>query len=529
MADLIFRNVEIYDGLGSDPYESDIAIERGYITRIDSSITEKSQKEIDATGLAICPGFIDIHGHSDYYLLINPSAEAKVKQGITTDVGGNCGYSAAPIHGSEFYARKSLYKEQFDLDLSFHSLKEYLQRMQEQGIALNYVPLIGHNTIRASVMGGSATPCNKKQLFEMEKLVDEAMRQGAFGLSTGLVYAPANFAESSELVSLCKIAANRGGLFATHMRSEGDSLIESIHEVLNISKEAEIPIQISHLKTAGEKNWSKLDAAFDLIEERRDIGQDVTCDRYPYIASNTHLSALLPDWAHEGLMNEKIERLKKKEIRKLLILELSEKRSKEKDWNSILISRVLTKKNKDAEGKTVLQLAKIKSKDPAEVTLDLLIEEKLNVEIIIFMMNEGNMRKIIKKDYTMIGSDAGALTHKPPLGVGKPHPRNFGTFPQVLGSLVVKEKLMTMSEAIRKMTSLPCSRLGINDRGKIDINMKADLVLFDSKKIQDKSTYQNPMVYPEGIKMVLVNGISVVEDGEYTGALPGITLKKSIL
>lgn len=525
MYDLIFRNANIYDGLGSDPYVSDVAINGCYISDIESSISEKSLKQIDATDLAICPGFIDIHSHSDYYLLINPSAEAKIKQGITTEVGGNCGYSAAPIRGIEFQTRKSLYKEQFDLELSFQSLEQYLQRIENQGIAVNYAPLIGHNTIRASVMGGSALPCNKKQLFEMEKLVDEGMRQGAFGLSTGLVYAPANFAEPSELVALCKIAAKRGGFFATHMRSEGDSLIESIQEVLDISKQAEIPMQISHLKTAGEKNWNKLDAAFDLIEEYRNAGQDVTCDRYPYIASNTHLSALLSDWAQGGSLNEKIERLRKKETRELLISELSEKRNTDKDWNSILISRVLTKKNKDAEGQTLFQLAKKKSKSPAEITLDLLMEEKMNVEIIIFMMNESNMRRIIKKDYIMIGSDAGALTHKPPLGVGKPHPRNFGTFPQVLGSLVVKEKLMSMPEAIRKMTSLPCSRLGINDRGKIAPKMKADLVLFDPKKIQDKSTYENPMVYPEGINMVLVNGVAVVEDGEYTGATPGIALK----
>ena len=529
MKNLIFRNVDIYDGLGSDPYVSDIAIDDGYICSVDTSISGKSLKEIDATGLAICPGFIDIHGHSDYYLLINPSAEAKVKQGITTEVGGNCGYSAAPIGGIEFQFRQSLYKEQFDLELSFKTLEDYLKRIEKQGIALNYVPLIGHNTIRASVMGGSASPCNQKQLLEMEKLVDEGMKQGAFGLSTGLVYAPANFAESSELVSLCKIAANRGGFFATHMRSEGDLLIESIEEVLNISKQANIPIQISHLKTAGEKNWNKLDAAFEIIEEYRNDGHDVTCDRYPYIASNTHLSALLSEWAQEGLLNEKIERLSNKETRKRLISELSKKRKTNKDWNNILISRVLTKKNKDAEGKTLFQLAKEKSKKPAEVTLDLLIEEKLNVEIIIFMMNEANMRRILKKDYTMVGSDAGALTHKPPLGVGKPHPRNFGTFPQVLGSLVVKEKLMTMSEAIRKMTSLPCSRLGIKDRGKIAPRMRADLVLFDPKKIQDKSTYENPMVYPEGIKMVLVNGVVVVEDGVHTGATPGIPLKKFLV
>ena len=342
MNSLVFRNVVIYDGLGSDPCVGDVAINGSYICSVDTSISGKSSKEIDASGLAICPGFIDIHGHSDYYLLINPSAEAKVQQGITTEVGGNCGYSAAPIRGSELESRQSLYKEQFDLKLSFETLEDYLKIIEKQGTALNYVPLIGHNTIRASVMGGSASPCNQKQLLEMEKLVDEGMRQGAFGLSTGLVYAPANFAESSELVSLCKIAAKRGGFFATHLRSEGDTLIESIQEVLNISKQANIPLQISHLKTAGEKNWNKLDPVFEIIEEHRNDGHDVTCDRYPYIASNTHLSALLSEWAQEGLLNEKIERLLKKETRERLISELSTKRKTDKDWDNILISRVLT-------------------------------------------------------------------------------------------------------------------------------------------------------------------------------------------
>jgi N-acyl-D-amino-acid deacylase len=525
MQDLVFREIAIYDGSGKEPFVGDLAVEGEKITSVATPTNGNARRVIDGQGLALAPGFIDIHGHSDYYLLINPTAEAKVRQGITTDVGGNCGYAAAPISGPEAEERCKLYREQFGLELPFNRLQEYLQHVEDVGISVNYAHLIGHNTVRASVMGGSDRPATPDDMAQMETIIEEGMEEGAFGLSTGLVYAPACFADRTELTTLCRASARRGGLLATHMRSEGAQLLEAIEEVIGVAREAGLPLQISHLKTAGEGNWDKLDAAFELIEEARAHGQDVTCDRYPYIASNTHLSALLPDWVHDGQTGEKISRLRDTDSRARVRSELEAKYSADY-WNNVLISRVLTESNKACEGKRIAEIAEKKGVGPIEAMMDLLAEEKLQVEILIFMMNEENMRRILRKDYVMVGSDAGALTHEPPLGVGKPHPRNFGTFPAVLGNLARDEGILSLAEAVRKMTSSPCHRLGIRDRGFLAPGMKADLVLFDPEAILDRTTYEEPIAYPDGIRMVMINGQAVVDNGEHTGARPGRALRK---
>ncbi len=527
MHDLLIREAIIYDGTGRDPFVGNLAIQGEVIAAVGPSGKGDARRVIDARGLALAPGFIDIHGHSDYYLLINPTAEAKVRQGVTTDVGGNCGYAAAPIGGSELEERRKLYQEQYGLDLPFSRLDEYLRHIEDIGVSVNYAHLIGHNTVRASVMGGSDRPAGPDDMARMETIVDEAMREGAFGLSTGLAYAPACFADRAELIALCRTSARHGGLLATHMRSEGAQLLEAIEEVISVAGEAGLPLQISHLKTAGEGNWDKLDAAFDLIERARSSGQDVTSDRYPYIASNTHLNALLPDWVHDGQPEEKISRLRNPADRARIQSELQAKYAADY-WGKVLISRVLTDANRSCEGLMVAQVAEKRGIEPVEAMMDLLAEEKLQVEILIFMMNEENMRRILQKDYVMVGSDSGALTHKPPLGAGRPHPRNFGTFPAVLGNLARDEGLFPVAEAIRKMTSAPCQRLGITDRGVHAAGMKADLVIFDPGRILDKTTYEVPIAYPDGIKMVFVNGEAVIEDGEHTGARSGRALRKRV-
>lgn len=526
MYDFIFHEATILDGSGDSPYIGNLAIEGDLIAAVGPISLSGARRDINAAGMALSPGFIDIHGHSDYYLLMNPTAEAKVRQGVTTDVGGNCGYAAAPISGFEVEERRAYYSEQFGLEIPFLRLGEYLNHLESVGASVNYAPLIGHNTIRASVMGGSDRVASPEDLAQMDRMVDEGMRDGAFGLSTGLVYAPACFADREELTALCRTAARHGGLFTTHMRSEGAQLLEGIDEVIGIARDADLPLQISHLKTAGEKNWDKLDAALELIERARSLGQDVTCDRYPYIASNTHLSALLPDWVHNGHADEKIARLRDFETRIRIRSELMEKYPDKVYWDQVLISRVLTDENRFCEGMTLAKLAKKRGIEPPEAMMDLLVDENLTVEILIFMMNEENMRRILKKPYVMVGSDSAALTHEPPLGAGKPHPRNFGTFPAVLGNLARDEGLFSLSEAIRKMTSAPCDRLGIKNRGRLAAGMKADLVLFDPERIRDMSTYEVPVSYPTGIELVLVNGEIVIDSGEHTGARSGRALRR---
>ena len=526
MYDVIFHHAMIFDGLGDPPYEGALAVRGDAIAGVGPEVSGSARREVDARGLALSPGFVDIHGHSDYYLLINPEAHAKVRQGVTTDVGGNCGYAASPIYGAEFEERKKWYREQFDLDLPFQSVSEHLHHVDEVGVSINYAHLVGHNTIRASVMGGEARPARAEELAAMEEMLSAGMAQGAFGLSTGLVYAPACFADKEELTALCRVSARRGGLLATHMRSEGDALLEAMDEVMGAAASAELPLQISHLKTAGERNWDKLDEAFARIERARVRGEDVTCDRYPYTASNTHLSALLPDWAHDGALDEKIERLADTETRARIRGEIIQAHPEPSYWENILISRVFTEANRPCEGLTLARLGETRGEAPVDAMLDLLIEERMSVEILIFMMSAENMRRILGKPYVMVGSDAGALTHEPPLGAGRPHPRNFGTFPFVLGALARDEGLFPLTEAIRKMTSAPCDRLGIADRGRLAVGMKADLVLFDPDEIRDECTYERPIAYPSGVEMVLVNGEVVVEGGNHTGARPGRALRK---
>ncbi|MEE9274267.1 MAG: D-aminoacylase [bacterium] len=528
MHELIFREATIYDGSGGEPYTGDLAVDGETISAAGPRLEGSARREIDARGLALAPGFVDIHGHSDYYLLINPTAEAKVRQGVTTDVGGNCGYAAAPIGGEEIEERRRSYREQFDLSLPFSDLDGHLGLLESTGISVNYVALVGHNTVRASVMGGSARRATADDLAAMERMVEEGMSQGAFGLSTGLVYAPACFADRAELTALCRVSARHGGLLATHMRSEGDELLESIEEVASTAKEAGLPLQISHLKTAGERNWDKLDRALDLIEQARARGQDITCDRYPYVASNTHLSALLPNWVHDGGLKEKTARLRDPAARERIRAEILKSHPEPAYWERIIVSRVLTEENRALEGLTLAQAAARRGAAPVEAMMDLLAEEKLNVEILLFMMSEENMRRIMGLPFVMVGSDSGALTHLPPLGSGHPHPRNFGSFPAVLGNLARDEGLFPLAEAVRKMTSDPCRKLGIRDRGRLAAGMKADIVLFDPARVRDRSSYAEPIAYPAGIEMVLVNGTAVVEEGAHTGARPGRALRKRV-
>ncbi len=527
MYDLLFRGALIFDGLGAPPFEGGLAVRGEAVAAMGPGVDGPARRVVDARGLALSPGFVDIHGHSDYYLLINPEAHAKVRQGVTTDVGGNCGYAASPICGAEGEERREWYRAQFDLDLPFESVRAHLDHVEEVGVSINYAHLAGHNTMRAGVMGGAARPARAEELAAMEEMLSRAMREGAFGLSTGLVYAPACFADAAELTALCRVAAREGGLLATHMRSEGDGLLEAIDEVTNAAEAAELPLQISHLKTAGARNWHKLDAAFARIENARARGLDVTCDRYPYTASNTHLSALLPDWVHEGAVEEKVARLLDPETRARIRGEIESAHPDAPYWENVRISRVFTEANVEHEGCTLAQLGERRARAPAEAMLDLLVEERMNVEILIFMMSPGNMRRILQKPYVMVGSDAGAITHEPPLGGGRPHPRNFGTFPFVLGALARDEGLFSLAEGVRKMTSAPCLRLGIADRGRLAVGMKADLVLFDPARIRDECTYERPVAYPSGVEMVVVNGEVVVEGGEHTGARPGRALRKS--
>ena len=359
-------------------------------------------------------------------------------------------------------------------------------------------------------------------MAEMIRAVRQGMQEGALGLSTGLIYAPACFAEAEELVALSRVAREEGGVLACHMRSEGDGLLEAIREILDVARKAHIPLQISHLKTSGERNWGKLPEALYLIEEARARGQDVTADRYPYTASNTGLQAVLPTWALEGKREEQLARLQEPSARERLRKELSDRR-----WDQIMIAEVTREGNTRYEGLRVDQAAALAEKEPVEFVCDLLTEEEARVDAIFFTMSEENLEQILTRPYVMVGSDSGTRAHVGPLSRGRPHPRTFGTYPRVLGLYVREKRLLDLPTAIRKMTSEPCRRFGLTGRGRLAPGCYADLVLFDPDRVRDRASYEEPIQYPDGIRYVLVNGVITVEEGEHTGARAGRVLRRS--
>ena len=527
MADIIIKNGEIIDGTGKPGYKADIALEKDKIASIGKIEAKDADSVLDASGLVVAPGFVDIHSHSDYYLLIDPRAESKILQGVTTEVGGNCGYAAAPIFGDLLKERRRTYLKQFDIHLNWTNLSGYYEKLEEKGTAVNFAPLLGQNTIRASVMGYEDRVPEPNEIKKMELIVLDGLKQGAFGMSVGLIYPPSCYAKTEELIHLFKVVEECDSLFTCHMRSEGEKLLEAIEETIQISRETGVRAQISHLKTAGEKNWNKIQPALALIETALENGTDIACDRYPYTASNTGLSALLPDWVFEGGIQKQMERLQDKSTRELIKKEILKYHPEPEHWQTVMISQVVTDKNKDLEGKKVSEGAELQKKEIFDFIFDLLMEEQSQVEAIYFCMCEDNFQEIIKKDYVMIGSDSGAKSINGPLGDGTPHPRGFGSFPRVLGKYVRDENILDLPVAIKKMTSDPCSRLKITDRGIIKEGNYADLVLFDPKKIRDTSTYENPKQYPEGIEYVFINGEMAVKKGKPTGILGGRGLRKN--
>ncbi len=525
ICNMLIKDADIYDGSGMLPFRADIGIIGDRISKVGRIEARDAEEVIDAGGLAISPGFVDIHSHSDYYLLINPFAESKIRQGVTTEIGGNCGYSAAPIRGEVLEERKRSYRESYDLDLDWTDLNGYFDRLAGKGISVNYAALLGYNTIRDSVMGREDRAPGEDEIKRISDTILSGMKAGAYGISVGFIYPPACYADKGELIDSCRIVSENGGILATHIRSEGIKILEAIEEVINIGREADIPVQISHLKTSGEDNWKKIDAVFDLIESAIDRGLDLSCDRYPYLAGNTGLQAVLPNRVFEGGVELQIERLRNRETRRGIKEDMLKEMIPDA-WDKVVISEVISDKNKDLEGKSVKEGAGIRGSDVFDFIFDLLVEERTEVDALFFSMSEENLHRILLKPYIMIGSDSGARAAYGPLGRGRPHPRTFGTFPRILGRYVRDTGLLDLPTAIKKMTSDPCRRLGIDDRGLIKEGMYADIVIFNPAEISDTATYEHPFKYPSGIEYVIVNGVVTVKKGEHTRALAGRVLRR---
>jgi N-acyl-D-amino-acid deacylase len=522
MTDLVIKNALIVDGTGKTAYSGDVAVTGSKISDVGSSLT--GRRIIDASDMVVAPGFVDIHSHSDYTILIDNRAQNKILQGVTCEVTGNCGYSAAPMAGPLLEERRDIYGNLFGLEIDWTTLEEY--RNRADSIAVNIAPLVGHNTIRASAMGVEDREPTEAEMKKMAAMLNQALDEGAFGLSCGLIYPPSCYSNTEELVSLVRLVTDRNRVFTCHIRSEGDRLVEAIREMVDITQKTGVSMQISHLKTSCKRNWSKLDAVFDLIETAQSRGLPITCDRYPYLASNTGLKSVLPHWVFEGGNDAELARLRNPDTRKKIESDIENDLPGQDYWEQVIISQVTTDDNRFMEGKSVAEGAKTLKKDPYTFLFDLLLAEKMQVEAILFIMCEENLRRILTKPYVMIGSDSGGRAYNGILAQGKPHPRAFGTFPMILGRYVREKKLLTLEEAIRKMTGAPCEKMGIADRGVIRPGAWADLVVFDPEKIADRSQYGDPFHQPAGISYVVVNGQIAVDKGGQTGVLAGKILRR---
>lgn len=525
--DLIIAGGTVFDGLGNPGKETDVAIKDDKIVHIGNKLNRnQAGKIIEAKGMVVSPGFIDMHTHTDMELLANPLAESHIRQGITTEISGNCGGSPFPVSPESAEEMKQDLKRKYDVDLTWNNITGFFQRLEEKGMALNYATFVGHGSLRGSVVGFNDESATPEQIAQMKSVLEQNLKAGAWGLSTGLEYAPSSYADTDELIELCHVVAAQNGIHATHMRDEGDGVLESIDEAIRIAEETGVSTQISHLKMAYPRNWHKIDTALEKIEKANEDGIRILADRYPYIAGATGLSIYFPLWARQGTTKDFVERLKDPSLDNKLRSHLKEQEEKIGTWANVRIASVKTEKNKALEGMNMLDAAGKSGKEPYDFIRELLIEEENAVAMVVFMMNEENLQRILTHPLVSIGSDGSAVAPYGILHKGKPHPRFYGTFPRVLGKYVRDEKILSMPQAIRKMTSVPAGKFGFNGRGRISEGYYADIVVFDPERVKDRATWDDPHQYPEGIETVIVNGKVAVEEGETTGALPGRILKK---
>ena len=515
MFDVVIKNGLLAGGESPELVKADIAVKGDKIAAIAPSISNESARmSVDAAGKIVAPGFVDVHSHSDYYLLIDPRARSKVTQGVTTEVGGNCGYSAAPMSGEVRERRAKDYEEQFSLKVNWADMDEYFMALSGAKPSVNYAALIGYNTVRGSVLGMNSSKPGEREMKMIKETVARGLDHGAVGMSVGVVYPPACFAETDEFIEAFRPVAERGKVFTSHIRSEGPRLLESLAEVAAISKGSGAKLQVSHLKTAGKDNWSKLDKAFEILEGAMNGGASIMADRYPYLASNTGLQVILPDRAFDGGKDNLVAMLNTQREREAFKNEILQNHPEPEYWDTVMVSQVVTDKNRDLEGLTVSEGAALRGKDAFTFVFDILAEEKTDVEAIYFCMSESNLSRILAKPWVVVGSDAGARAAEGPLAIGRPHPRTFGTFPRFFKEFVREKKMFTIPEAVRKTSTQSCEFFGFSGRGKLKEGYFADIVVFDPETIGDTSTYKDPLNYSEGIEYVFVNGAPALVSGK---------------
>jgi len=527
LLDLVIRNARILDGTGNPWYWSDIGISGDEIVKISRNIEEQGSRTIDVEGLYVSPGFIDMHTHWDLRVFAHPEEEEKLRQGITTSLIGQDGLSVAPLTEDvkeEMRLRVSGLLGKYIDSWPWNTMDEYLRCLEQAGPSTNYMMLVPHGAVRVSSLGWENRPASDTELAKMGSLLAEALDQGACGLSTGLIYPPGMYADRRELVELCRVTGKKGGFFVVHMRDEGNFLMDSIREVSGICLEAGCPLHISHLKVAGRINWGKSVEVLELLEGLRGQGLELTFDQYPYTAGSTMLDALIPPRFHTGGTEKLLERLSDPLIREeIRMIVESEKVERWENWvahcgwDGILINSVASEANRFAEGKTLDEIGKITDQSPFEALCHLLISEDAQVVMTQFYGSEKDVETFMTSDYMTLCSDA--------IVGGKPHPRAFGSTCRFIGEYVRERGVITLPQAILRMTARPAQRLGLRDRGLIREGMKADITVFDYGQIREKGTFREPNQYPDGIEHVLVNGQLALYEGKMTGSRRGRVLE----
>jgi N-acyl-D-amino-acid deacylase len=527
--DVIIRGGTVYDGTGAEPKHVDVAIRGDRIAEIGDVKTAKAKTVIDARGLAVAPGFINMLSWSNESLIQDGRSQSEIRQGVTTEIMGE-GESMGPVNDG---VREHMLREQGDIkyEIKWNTLAEYLRYLETRGVSCNVASFIGATTIRENVIGFEDKPPTPEQLEQMRQLVRKEMEAGALGIGTSLIYPPAFYAKTDELIELCKVAAKYQGKYISHMRSEGNRLLEGLDELIRISREAGIPAEVYHIKAAGQQNWPKIDDSLSRIEAAQKEGMKITADMYTYTAGGTGLDASLPPWTEDGGYPALFKRLRDPATREKIKAQV---KTPTDEWENmylaaggpehILLVGFKSENLKPLTGKTLAEAAKMRGKDPIDTAMDLIAEDESRIGTIYFIISEENIRKELSKPWISFGSDEASQAPEGVFLKSNPHPRAYGNFARVLGKYVRDEKVIPLTEAVRRLSALPATNLGLDHRGFIEKGMFADVVVFDPATISDRATFEKPHQYAIGVKHVFVNGAQVIKDGEHTGAKPGRAL-----
>ena len=525
--DLVLKGGHVLDGTGAPAFAADVGIVGDRIAALGRIASEQARRALDITGLHVAPGFIDIHSHSDGDILLYPTADSRVRQGVTTELTGNCGGSAAPLGGVDAEETRREWREE-GVEAGWTDVGSYLDLLDRTGVSINQALLLGQGTLRRNAVGLVDRPLTSDELDVVLRAVDDGMAQGAFGLSTGLEYVPGRYTPTDEVVAMARVVARHGGLYASHIRNEEAQVLEAVDEAIAIGRRTGCRVEISHLKATGRGNWGKQQAALDLIESARRAGVEVLADAYPYTAYSTGLTILLPAAALEGGTAAMLGRLadpgQRAGIRAYVARQMTQDPG---DASLVVIARMKASEDQRLIGRSVAQIAQEWSVEPAEALLRLIEKEQGNVPFIGHGMSAENVELVLRHPLVMVGSDGSSMAPTGRAAQSRPHPRSYGAFARVLGHYCRERRLFELPEAVRRMTSEPADQIGLRDRGRLAVGKKADLVVFDAAAVRDEATFDTPHRCASGIPHVLVNGVAVVENGQHTGAKPGRALRRA--